>query len=553
MEKRSHNAVILITVFLANAVITGHCYSGEISITPTPQNMENKNMAVDIGNNWNIVSDIPDPSDNDFLTSYLNGEFLSKTSISFGIWKTRNLPPNNYILLALTGSSWLKQALKNQNSYATDKIGEEGYILDVFNDRIIIIANNRKGVFYGIQTLLQLAKSSERGADIDAVKIIDYPRIKNRGVHFSGPNPKKLKGCIDKIASLKLNTAIIETQDYYDMVNKGAIYEEIFEYARERNIEPVPELASFGTGAAILKKDPLAAEGIFVRDAKFKTEKGEIRPEDPVNHPLLNVIKGGNCDIQVKSAGSGEIYREGTDYDIIRGGLEYPYSSDTLPTKILQKKNGKIKDGDEVLVSYNYVENKNASWAPWSMPYCPSYEGTYEIMSQAITETINMLHPRYLSIGHDEIRGMNRDSRCIARNLTNAQLLAYDINRLYSIVKECDDGVTLFMWADMLNPFHNGGDDNCQTSFGGPKGKTAPAIDLISRDIVMLLWNESETNLKNAPPYFYSKGFNIWGAGIKWLMDADPQTPCSGIIATTWDGWDKNLPDVAKVAEAGWH
>jgi hypothetical protein len=486
MGRRPYNFIIAVLIFFINFMFVNSCFPGKINVVPAPQSIKIKNFTTQIRSDWTIITDIPD-EESPFLSSYLNGEFQKKIGISLNIGKCPAFPSKNYIFLVTAKSNQIKQVFENQNLDALDSVGEEGYILDIFDNSISIVANNRKGIFYGIQTLLQLTNGSRQDAYINAATIIDYPKIKKRGIHFSGPDIRNMKEYLDKMAYLKLNVAIIESQDYFDLINKDKdmIYENIFEYARKRNIEPIPELASFGTGTPVLEKDPLAAEGIFLRDIKFKFLNGEARSENPAQFRLINVIKGGNCDIQVKSAKTGEIYREGTDYIVIKGELKFPYSPDNFPTRILQKNGGRIRNGENVLVSYDYVENKCASWAPWSIPYCPSYEGTYEIMSQAIEETIDRLHPSYLSIGHDEIRGMNRDSRCIKRNLTNAQLLGYDINRLYSIARSIDEKITLLMWSDMLDPLYNGGKDHYQIEYGGKKGRTASAIDLIPKDIIV--------------------------------------------------------------------
>ena len=206
------------------------------------------------------------------------------------------------------------------------------------------------------------------------------------------------------------------------------------------------------------------------------------------NDGTLNIWQDGIHDILITSLDKKKTYRENLDYEVIEGSIVYPYSTDARPSKILRVPGGSIKNGETVLVSYDYVVRK-CSFAEWSIPYCPSSERTYEIMNSVIKNTIETFGPKYIDIGHDEIRGMNRDSRCLKRNLTNAQLLAEDINKLYSMAKTYDPEVKLLMWSDMLNPWHNGGDENYQVQFGGKKGKTSHAIDFIPKDIIILLWN----------------------------------------------------------------
>ena len=68
---------------------------------------------------------------------------------------------------------------------------EEGYVLNVEYNNIVISGKNTKGVFYGIQTLRQLMPATiETGngnlteLTIPTVEITDNPRYKYRGMHL---------------------------------------------------------------------------------------------------------------------------------------------------------------------------------------------------------------------------------------------------------------------------------------------------------------------------------------------------------------------------------
>ena len=71
----------------------------------------------------------------------------------------------------------------------------------------------------------------------------------------------------------------------------------------------------------------------------------------------------------------------------------------------------------------------------------------------------------------DELRGINRDSRSAKLSMTNAELLAFDMNTMAHHVQQNNPGVVPFSWADMLHPLHNGGTVDYQRTFGGRKGK----------------------------------------------------------------------------------
>ncbi|MCS7019904.1 MAG: family 20 glycosylhydrolase [Cytophagales bacterium] len=103
------------------------------------------------------------------------------------------------------------------NRIPDDKIGNEGYYLKVSPSAVQISANQPAGLFYGIQTLLQLLPTAIESNTptyanwyIPAVEITDYPRFTWRGImldvsrHFF--TKEEVKRYIDQIARLKFNT-----------------------------------------------------------------------------------------------------------------------------------------------------------------------------------------------------------------------------------------------------------------------------------------------------------------------------------------------------------
>jgi hexosaminidase len=103
------------------------------------------------------------------------------------------------------------------NDAPDTQIGAEGYTLNVSPKGVLLAANKPAGLFYGVQSLLQLLPKEIESKtpatavwSIPAVKIIDYPRFGWRGImldvsrHFF---PKEdVKKYIDEIARLKYNT-----------------------------------------------------------------------------------------------------------------------------------------------------------------------------------------------------------------------------------------------------------------------------------------------------------------------------------------------------------
>jgi hexosaminidase len=86
--------------------------------------------------------------------------------------------------------------------------GAESYRLDVTPERIEVGARDRRGLFYGTQTLRQLVAASPRA--VPTVRIEDAPRFPYRGLHLDVGRHffpvEFIKRYIDLLATFKLNT-----------------------------------------------------------------------------------------------------------------------------------------------------------------------------------------------------------------------------------------------------------------------------------------------------------------------------------------------------------
>lgn len=92
------------------------------------------------------------------------------------------------------------------------ELGREGYRLQVGPSGITIIANQKEGIVYGIQSLLQTLPAIRTNAPLEVpyLQVKDYPRFRWRGMHLDVSrhffSPDFIKEYIDLMASYKLNT-----------------------------------------------------------------------------------------------------------------------------------------------------------------------------------------------------------------------------------------------------------------------------------------------------------------------------------------------------------
>ncbi|HET7118679.1 MAG TPA: beta-N-acetylhexosaminidase, partial [Hanamia sp.] len=126
--------------------------------------------------------------------------------------------PTGYHLLAKRGKeSNSNVIILRINKTPNSILGNEGYTLRVTSKNIIIAANQPNGIFYGIQTLMQLLPPDVESQtaiksvkwEIPAVSIMDYPRFGWRGLmldvsrHFF--SKQFVEQYIDEMAKYKYN------------------------------------------------------------------------------------------------------------------------------------------------------------------------------------------------------------------------------------------------------------------------------------------------------------------------------------------------------------
>ncbi len=191
---------------------------------------------------------------------------------------------------------------------------DEGYILKISADEIIIEAAAEAGIFYGIQTLSQIITSNRTGRSIPCLTIIDYPDIPIRGWQDDisrGPIPtlEFLKKEVRTLAAFKLNAVTLYTEHVFRLKKHptlapedGITEEQIAElsaYAAKYHVQVIGNFQSFGHMEKILSKPGyrhLAESGHILTPAKeesyqfMKEIYAEVVPA--YSSPYFNI----NCD-----------------------------------------------------------------------------------------------------------------------------------------------------------------------------------------------------------------------------------------------------------------
>ena len=268
--------IFIVFLALILLITTNHAYQKKVvSIIPKPAKMEISGGNFKFSNQTKIW--INEPSDElqklgDLIASSINQS--TGLNLSATAKMTRNIPQSLVLL----------QLKKDYPSL-------EAYTLDVKPHKITISAGSGAGIFYAIQSLLQLmpVNPNKNNFSVPCVLIEDSPRFKWRGMHLDVCRHffpvEFIKKYIDVLAAYKMNTFhwhLTEDQGWRIEIKKypkltgigarrketmgdgkpyGGFYtqdqiREVVAYAQERFITVVPEIEMPGHALAAITAYP---------------------------------------------------------------------------------------------------------------------------------------------------------------------------------------------------------------------------------------------------------------------------------------------------------
>jgi hexosaminidase len=275
------NLFLSISLFLFSTIIFGQ----KISIIPEPVSLVEKKGNFILPK----IIDISAPKLENESVSFLQDKLTKATGYQSFVNRKGKV---GQIKLALT------------NTPLSD-LGKEGYTLNVNTAGVTIKANTQAGLFYGVQTLLQLLPAEIENStvqnglkwSIPAVEITDYPRFGWRGLmldvarHFFTKEDVKLY--IDNMARYKYNLLHwhltddegwrVEIKAYPNLTKKGAYNAERVGYFNTFETPPADEPRTYGGF--------YTQEDIKEIVAYAKTKNIDILPEiDVPGHSLAAVV-----------------------------------------------------------------------------------------------------------------------------------------------------------------------------------------------------------------------------------------------------------------------
>jgi len=181
----------------------------------------------------------------------------------------------------------------------TKGIVGEAYVLAVTPDGVAAHAASPIGLLWAAETLMQLARIGVVEGTIPAVTVRDSPEFRLRGIYIEGGqerfgrivHPDYLKAQVQRLASLKMNTLMVEAYNLFPYASfpacadSGSLSAEecrgIFAEARKWHVTLVPSLQTLAQAYELVWTQ---AAGEPYREA---TAPGLICPSNPNVYPFI--------------------------------------------------------------------------------------------------------------------------------------------------------------------------------------------------------------------------------------------------------------------------
>lgn len=388
----------------------------------------------------------------------------------------------------------------------------EGYCADIGPDAIQLAASSPAGMFYAVQSLLQLA--GHHGCLPPCLRMEDAPLLSFRGVHLYIPPQQDLDyflTLMEMLAKYRYNRLVLEIGAGLAFDSHPEINHAWTAFHREMRAWPGgPE------------SNRWADEGMQV-----------------ITGPVKN-------SVHIEVAGGGFITKQQAAR-IARRARE-------LHMEVIPEVQS-LSHAYWILLAH--PECAECPEDPYPDTYCPEAPDTYKLLFDCMEEILEAFTPREVHIGHDELQRTCRCPRC--QGQTGADWFSRDVLRLYEWLKA--RGVRTILWGDKLLDVYKLDRYEYGMAAGGA-GYTLhdrrnmqnhvvqpvwPAVDMLPGDVALFDWYYAANTRDSMQPQdiFAQRGYEvIYGnLHIPDFTDLAPRLRRPNVTGAEVSSWNESSPE----------
>src|SRR6267143_1751022 len=255
---RTLNLSAAIVCVIASAFVLAAAQPANMQIIPAPKQLIQSEGRFDLGHEARIVLADSRSAEDRFAAQDFADDMKQAAALSLSIGNSAR----RTVLIGQIDLPRIQQALKRAGADSGQKLTDEGYVLAVSLNEVVVAGKTSTGTFYGLQTLKQMVRGEGAGAFIPGVKIVDWPTMRWRAVSDDisrGPVPTVdyIKRQIRTEAFFKLNMHSFYMEHTFASESNPLIgppggsltpaeIRELVAYAQRYHVELVPEQQTFG-------------------------------------------------------------------------------------------------------------------------------------------------------------------------------------------------------------------------------------------------------------------------------------------------------------------
>lgn len=355
--------MLLLCVLLSHPLFGADAHN---PLLPAPQQIHYGSGRLPIAGLEIEFASSPTPQDR-FAADQLTSGLMSRAHITIHVSKGEARRPG--IVLRRTGSG-LDLPQPGEKAGPDSR---EAYLVKVTSQGVEVRADSSAGLFYGVQTLLQLAEGSGAEAAFPEVEIRDWPSLAYRGImvdmsHGPMPTEDEVKKQLDFLARWKGNQyyfyseASIELKGY-SILQDDARYSQdevrrIVDYARQRHIDVVPCVELYGHLHDLLRVERYAGLGPI-------PHAREVDPRNPQVAALLE-----DWIAQLSDLFPSRFFHVGMDetWEISRAAVAKDTSPDQLYLEQLRRVAGLVRQHGKTVLVWSDMLSKYPKLIPQIPP-----------------------------------------------------------------------------------------------------------------------------------------------------------------------------------------
>lgn len=467
-------------------------------IFPEPREISGLQNDFVIDSHVRIVVPLNASKEDLFLASSLANEIGDRYGIYLKTEKIKKFDVQQRVILMGSRSNYLVEQCYSRLSLSKsdDPPGSEGYILRAEKNVVLVAGSDDRGAFYGMQSLRQLLISDDEGVYFKGVHIRDWPDKPFRGIYLFLPGR-------DNIAFFKRFV-----RDYMALYKFNTL---IMEMGASMRLDKHPEL-NYGWVQ-------------FARDA---------------NYSCRNYPPGPFHDVEQNSS----------HQDTADGGFLEKEEVADLAQWIQKHHIELIPEIASFTHSYYLLTaQKDLAAVPenkWPDIYCPTNPKSYSLVYEVYDEYIDLLKPKSIHIGHDELfLPVGASSHCEDEDI--GELFGEDVRKIHGYL--ASKGIKTQLWGDMLLESVRGVGLKKHVSPDGwhyqtPGGMTPEQVNrLIPKDCLIFNWfwnrgegseSDAESNEATLDKMGFQQVFGNFTPDIENYESRKKRTTLLGAAPSSW-------------------